>query len=155
SRYLVTVAQYQAFVEAGGYREAKYWTKAGWQWCQARGRDRPDDYEEVYQTSNHPRVGVSWYEAVAFCRWLSERLRNLPESSSRREEALTEKADSGKAEKQKQIGASLPRLLPDEEICLPSEAEWERAARGENGRPYSWGDATNFAERCNCARTEI
>ena len=74
SRYPVTVVQYQAFVEAGGYREAKYWTKAGWQWRQSEEWQRPDDYEEVYQTPNHPRVGVSWDEAVAFCGWLSERL---------------------------------------------------------------------------------
>ena len=155
SRYPVTVAQYQAFVEDKGYAEKRFWTQAGWEWRTSQNVMGPEDYDLVFQTPNHPRVGVSWFEAVAFCRWLTERLRNLPESSSRREEALTEKADSGKAEKQKQIGASLPRLLPDEEICLPSEAEWERAARGENGRPYSWGDATNFAERCNCARTEI
>ena len=72
SRYLVTVAQYQAFVEAKGYETERFWTKAGWKW--KSDRSGPEAYEAVYQTANHPRVGVSWYEAIAFCRWLSEQL---------------------------------------------------------------------------------
>jgi iron(II)-dependent oxidoreductase len=30
-RYPVTVGQYRAFIDAGGYGEQRYWTKAGWQ----------------------------------------------------------------------------------------------------------------------------
>lgn len=32
SRYLITVAHYRIFIEAKGYEQKKYWTKAGWQW---------------------------------------------------------------------------------------------------------------------------
>lgn len=117
SRYPVTVAQYQAFVEGGGYREAKYWTKAGWQWRQSENRDRPNDYDEVYQTLNHPRVGVNWYEAVAFCRWLSERLGF--------------------------------------EVSLPTEAQWERAARHTDGRTYPWGEAEDVSARANVSESSI
>jgi formylglycine-generating enzyme required for sulfatase activity len=104
-------------VEAGGYAEAKYWTKAGWQWRRSENRDRPDDYDEGYQTPNHPRVGVNWYEAVAFCVWLSERLGF--------------------------------------EVSLPTEAQWERAARHTDGRAYPWGEAEDVRARANVSETGI
>ena len=60
-------------LQAGGYREPKFWTEGGWKW--KGDPSQPDDYDAVFQTANHPRVGVSWYEASAFCRWLSEQLK--------------------------------------------------------------------------------
>jgi formylglycine-generating enzyme required for sulfatase activity len=74
SRYPVTVAQYQAFVEAGGYQEQRFWTGEGWKWRTGKKISGPESYGEIFQASNHPQVGVSWYEATAFCRWLSEKL---------------------------------------------------------------------------------
>jgi len=100
SRYPITVAQYRAFVEAGGYRERRYWTRAGWAWKEESGITGPEDYGEPFTLDNHPQVGVSWYEAVAFTRWLSE-----------------------------QTGL---------DIRLPTEAQWERAARHTDGRRYPW-----------------
>ena len=75
SRYPVTVAQYQAFVDAGGYKEARFWTKAGWQWKESEKIAGPEENAPVFQAPNHPRVSVSWYESVAYCRWLSEVLK--------------------------------------------------------------------------------
>ncbi|MEM7014170.1 MAG: SUMF1/EgtB/PvdO family nonheme iron enzyme, partial [Verrucomicrobiota bacterium] len=70
ARFPVTVAQFDAFLAADGYHEERWWTN---------GRfvrfDRPENYSEIYQTPNHPQVGVSWYEAMAFCDWLSEQRR--------------------------------------------------------------------------------
>jgi formylglycine-generating enzyme required for sulfatase activity len=75
SRYPVTVAQYQVFVEAGGYGESRYWTKAGWEWKTQAGLTALADSSSVFKTPNHPRVGASWYEALAFCRWYSEQTK--------------------------------------------------------------------------------
>jgi formylglycine-generating enzyme required for sulfatase activity len=117
SRYPVTVAQYQAFVDAGGYGEKRFWTAAGWKWKQSNKQTGPDDCDAVFQTANHPRVGVSWFEAIAFCRWLADQT-NL-------------------------------------NVTLPSEAEWERAARHTDGRKFPWGAQEEAAQRCNISGTGI
>jgi formylglycine-generating enzyme required for sulfatase activity len=75
SRYLITVAQYRMFIDAGGYRGGlgdRFWTRAGMEWRRSNGVTGPLIHDEVFQTPNHPQVGVSWYEATAFCRWLAE-----------------------------------------------------------------------------------
>ena len=115
SRYPVTVAQYQVFVDAGGYGEKRFWTKAGWRWKQTQQIAGPEDLNPVFQAANHPRVGVSWYEAVAFCAWLTQKLGSLPEGHP----------------------ARLPSGLA---VSLPNEPEWERAARHTDGRKFPWGD---------------
>lgn len=92
SRYPVTVAQFQAFVVDKGYEADRFWSEAGRAWRDGKSKmeDMPSwfrevyqretfpirgpmDYDPVFQTPNHPRVGVSWYEATAFCAWLSEK----------------------------------------------------------------------------------
>jgi formylglycine-generating enzyme required for sulfatase activity len=90
----VTNVQYAAFVQATGHHQPKHW--AG---------DRPPRGKE-----DHPVVNVSWYDAIAYCNWLSE--------------------------------------VTGKSYCLPSEAEWEKGARGSDGRIYPWGNQWD-AERCN------
>ena len=85
SRYPVTVAQYQTFVAAGGYEDdrsaeatqrlGRWWTPDGLKWKRENDITGPADYDPIFQTPNHPRVGVSWYEATAFCAWLAEKLQ--------------------------------------------------------------------------------
>lgn len=75
SLYPITIAQYQLFIKDQGYEQEKYWTTTGWRWCQRNHISGPETYNDAQSTviSNHPQVGVSWHEALAYTRWLSKR----------------------------------------------------------------------------------
>ena len=94
ARYPITNEQYDAFIKAGGYKDERWWQGL------AERIKQPE--KPQWSQPNRPRETVSWFEAIAFCRWLSERL-----------------------------GYS---------VSLPTEPQWERAARGTDGREYPWGD---------------
>jgi hypothetical protein len=64
SRYAVTNRQYQAFIDDGGYKQKRWWT----------GLRKPKPQTPHWTRGNRPRTNVDWYEATAFCRWLSARL---------------------------------------------------------------------------------
>lgn len=103
-QYPVTQAQFGVFVQAGGYKEPAFWPEAAadgyWQNGSFRDRQTPYEFGEPFDLPNHPVVGISWYEALAFTRWLDRRWREK---------------------------GWLPAGW---RAMLPSEAEWEKAARG-------------------------
>jgi len=75
----VTVRQYQAFIEAGGYREAKWWGEEGWQWLQSAQVEVPlywpdGTLVDKAHWGNCPVCGVSWYEAEAYAKFVGKRL---------------------------------------------------------------------------------
>ncbi len=98
SRFPITQAQYAEFVVATNDPAHK-----------------PRQFDdETLHLSNHPVVGVSWRQAVAFTQWLTQRWRK-----------------AGK-------------LRPEQAVRLPTEAEWEKAARGmTDARRYPWGNDPN------------
>jgi formylglycine-generating enzyme required for sulfatase activity len=85
-KYPVTNAQYNQFVQAVDCRPPLFWP----------------DGEYPADKADHPVVGVSYFDAMAFCAWATE-VTGLP-------------------------------------VRLPTEPEWEKAARGPEIRIFPWGD---------------
>lgn len=116
ARVPITVAQYAAFIEAGGYRERRWWTYSGWGRQCKQQRIEPANWHKP-PFNHRPQqalTGIDWYEATAFCNWLTAHL-DLP------------------------LGYSV--RLPNEaewEAASAFDADWQR-------RNYPWGEANPTA----------
>jgi formylglycine-generating enzyme required for sulfatase activity len=97
TRYLVTNSQFSLFLSDGGYSNQLWWSEEGWNWLRSADVREPAYWRDHrFNSPNQPVVGVSFWEAEAFCRWVGGR--------------------------------------------LPTENEWEAAARGPKRLVFPWGD---------------
>ncbi|MGB7374098.1 ergothioneine biosynthesis protein EgtB [Pontixanthobacter sp.] len=83
ARRLVNNAQWQEFIDDGGYRNPALWLSDGWAWVQQNGITAPlywheDDqfshYGWVKRHASQPVTHISYYEADAFATWAGARL---------------------------------------------------------------------------------
>jgi formylglycine-generating enzyme required for sulfatase activity len=97
ARYPVTVAQFGAFVDGDGYENPDWWTETGWAWRRGKWDSQVEDkwlrdllkrrppelrgepmwWPEQSRTINRPVMGVSWFESVAYARWLAAKIRGV------------------------------------------------------------------------------
>lgn len=125
AQYPVTVVQFNCFVQAADVDDARWWMD-----MPDSGKYRASIVESAWLEDNRPRETVTWYQAVAFCRWLDHHYRV----------------------------ADLIRA--DEQIALPHEYEWEVAARYAGNercdrRLYPWGSDDISAEYANYDQTKL
>jgi formylglycine-generating enzyme required for sulfatase activity len=132
ARFPVTVAQYAPFVAAGYGKDAeRWWTPNGWQWKQGRNRAQPWGWDRPeYSGPNQPVIGVTWYEARAFCDWLTEQMQDaLPAGYVIRlpTEAEWEVAAAYDAQRQRRL-YPWGEEAPDLERAITSESNLGRPA---------------------------
>lgn len=108
AKYPVTNLQFERFMRAGGYENREWWSKDGWDWKTKKRRNEPAYWDNrALANPIFPVVGVTWFEAQAYSRWLNRQ----------------------------PLGFDLPQGYA---VRLPTELEWERAARFTDGREYPW-----------------
>ena len=89
----------------------------------------------LHDPDSRPMHSVNWHEARAYCRWLSTMLAESPALAAN----------------------PIARLVREQgwQLAMPSELEWERAARGTlKNAVYSWGDAPD-PQRANYSDSSV
>lgn len=153
ARYPVTNGQYERFISADDFQDKQYWTgflkfaepehhfapigdweSIGFEWLKENWDERHKVFPRYWNDprfganrKNAPVVGLSWYEANAYCKWLLSNWDDLEEGKQ--------------------------GLLKPEIIRLPTEQEWSLAAGGEKDGRYAWGAQKDGLETIHLAST--
>jgi len=130
ARFTVTNAQFEQFIKASGYKttaeqqgSAYGYTGSEWEEIKGANWQHPRGPKSgIQDKASHPVVSISWMDAMQYLQWLNT-ARQAELSSFR---------------------------LPSSAVAfrLPTEAEWEKAARGAYGNIYPWGNEFDKS-RCN------
>jgi formylglycine-generating enzyme required for sulfatase activity len=127
----VTVGEFRRFIEETGYRTsaeqaggafAYNETKDEWEFRAGADWRRPG----FRQADDHPVVNVSWFDAVAYCNWLSAKEGLSPAYTVSGEDVRWNRNAGG--------------------FRLPTEAEWEYACRAGTVTPFSTGTRITTAQ---------
>jgi sulfatase modifying factor 1 len=126
----VTVGEFAAFVEETGYITTAEHGAGASVFVGTKVEERPDaNWRNPYssQDERHPVVCVSWHDAIEYCKWRSLKEGLTPCFSGTGKEVTCDFTADG--------------------YRLPTEAEWEYAARSR-GRPikYAWGDGEPYID---------
>jgi formylglycine-generating enzyme required for sulfatase activity len=114
AKHPITNAQYERFLKnSNGFSNPKWWeySTEAIQWR----KDRKAPMSTAFNGPDLPRTRASWFDSMAFCFWLSAELKI-------------------------KIQADPSANTCDLSIRLPTEQEWQRAALGDTGWCYPWGD---------------
>lgn len=76
AKFPVTNMEFARFVQAQGYQKQEYWAERGWDWLQHNKIQFPLCWSHrELNRPNYPVVGVNFFEAKAYCAWLSKHLQ--------------------------------------------------------------------------------
>ena len=128
-KHTVTVGEFRRFVNATGYRTDAEKSGGGYVWINNDWVQRADaNWKNPYfsQGDNHPVVLVSWNDAVQYANWLSEQERLTPAYTINGTNVIWNRSANG--------------------YRLPTEAEWEYAARAGTTTPYNTGNTITTSQ---------
>jgi len=173
--YPVTNAEFACFIEAGGYDDPSLWTAGGQAWLRGEGQLDPEtekDLREYYRYFS--RDVEAWIaetkrtmaldDAVADNRrwWAIHGTEDryvqayVSHNLGQRREPVFWRDSRFSRPTQPVVGVNWYEAMAyaawlaratGKDYCLPSEAQWEWAAR-RSGRRYPWGDEWD-GSRCN------
>jgi len=125
-KYEVTNTEYVEFLNSQGNQKEfphnnklSYWIDTECTWG-IKKEENTETFVIISGYESYPVTGITWYGAVAYCNWLSEK-EGL-------EKCYGEKGDRW------------PVDITKKGYRLPTEAEWEYACRVGTTTKYYWGD---------------